>query len=153
MLWKPCLTFILLFKCQMSASGLRLKVCGDFWHSHPTSTSLASHVSWTDLTRLMCGMLRWRSEQAWQTNTPKVSDAQSGSAGETEKGKKGEPGGIREMMKVKEREREKEEMKFVKAGQDRDTERKIQDKQKRRGAKVLLWRCFNKKNSSSRFRL
>lgn len=42
------------------------------------------------------------------------------------------------MMKVKEREREKEEMKFVKAGQDRDTERKIQDKQKRRGAKVLL---------------
>lgn len=91
----------------MSASGLRLKVCGDFWHSHPTSTSLASHVSWTDLTRVMCGMLRWRSEQAWQTNTPKVSDAQSGSAGETEKGKKGEPGGIREMMKVKERERGK----------------------------------------------
>ncbi len=55
-----------------------------------TSTSLASHVSWIDLTRLMWGMLRWRSEQAWQTNTPKVSDAQSGSAGESEgRGRKG----------------------------------------------------------------
>lgn len=48
----------------------------------PTSTSLASHVSCTDFTRLMWGMLRWRSEQAWHTNTPKVSDVQSGSAGE-----------------------------------------------------------------------
>lgn len=32
------------------------------------------------MTRLMWGMLRCRREQAWQTNTPRVSDAQSGSA-------------------------------------------------------------------------
>lgn len=57
-------------------------------HDCPTSTSLASHVSWTDFTRLMWGMLRWRSEQAWQTNTPRVSDAQSGSAGGRKEGAK-----------------------------------------------------------------
>lgn len=47
---------------------------------------------------------------------------------------------IREMTTVKgrERAREKEEMKLVKAGQERDRERKIRDKQKGRGAKVLL---------------
>lgn len=74
----------------------------------------------------MWGMLRCRREQAWQTNTPRVSEAQSGSAGCGER--RGEPGGEwdkrDDLRRAREREerRKTEEMKLGEEAREDDKE-------------------------------
>lgn len=141
MLWKPCLTFILLFKCQMSSNVSKWTEVKGMWR-------FLTFPPYLHVAGIPCVLDRLDPADVWDAPVKE----RAGLANKHTQSQRrpvwfcrrdrereeGGAGGIREMMKVKEREREKEEMKFVKAGQDRDTERKIQDKQKRRGAKVLL---------------